>query len=445
MLCGQRVANGAELYRDVWYAGAPMMVWLYASFFAVFGSAAMWMMHLFACLYLYICAVYFNYFLLEFRPFQRLRWLPAVLLIVLESAPMQLQTIHSGLVMLLPLLYTVHILTRMGEEGVTKIETCFKAGLSIAFCLLTDYVAIGLLFGFLVLYIRLTSPRLDVFSAILGGTLVGVLCVVVYCYFQESLPMYWDQSVLYYIDEKRLTGSFLYPVHPLQTFLAILQVWGIVLLTAIAGFIHFRLRFFTYLRSIRNVEVAMSTWAIAGLISLAISYRRVELYDFLVILPPLIFYTVKVWEFASVSRYWGVALVLTLLLPVFNMYAYQPPIPAIEHRSLMYFMRKMPSGEAWLLDDALGLYRYTNPPTTLKYLDFRMAYHKLSCFGAENRKLYSHSEPDILFFKEFNTHRPRYIIDAQGRFFPTLLNRYPTLFSVYQRTIVGKYSVYIAP
>lgn len=444
LLCGKRVAAGALLYEDVWYAGAPVMVWLYAAFFKVFGTAALWMLRLCACLYLYLCAVYFNYFLLEFRPFQRLKWLPAIILVMLESLPVSLQTIHSGLVMLLPLLYTAHVLTRMGEEGVTPLAICFKAGLSIAFCLFTDYIAIGLLLGFLLLYIRLTSPRIDVFFAILGGALTGIAAVVLYFHFSGSLNDWWDQSVLYYIDEKYLTGNFLYPIHPMQTFSVILLSWGVVFLMAIAGFIHFRLRFFTYLRSVRNVEIAMSTWAIIGVLSLLVSYKRVELYDFLVISPPMIFYFIKFCEFAKVQRYWALAMSFALIMPVVDVFSYSPKKATADHNRILYFMQKVPAGETWLLDNQLGLYLYLDTQSTLKYMDFRMAYYKLACFGATDSQLISQIEPDIAFFKEFQAHKPTYIIDSQHAFFPKLRNRYPTLFDSYKSIPLGNYVVYIA-
>jgi hypothetical protein len=107
-----------------------------------------------------------------------------------------------------------------------------------------------------------------------------------------------------------------------------------------------------------------------------------------------------------------------------------------------YLAAKPHANDVWLLGHAPTVCYALHAHAPTKYLDFRMAYHKLACFAtAAERTRYSQVEPEADFFEALQKKKPHYIVDSAD-FFVTLQRRYPTLFERYKPTKIGGFTVY---
>lgn len=441
LLYGDRLAQGAVLYTDLWYGGPPMLVWFYGIFCWLFGENALFAVRVFTVLYVFITAVYFNALLLEFRMFRHLRYMPAILLLVLTAVPVQTQEMSAWLLLLLPLLYINFMLVGLSDEYYVSYGPYFRAGLWMALCTMADYTVLPLLLGFMVLYFRLHSPRLGIFFSLFGGLVIGFSGVGVYCYFRHSLGGLWDQGILYYIDKVSVPGLMTFERLERSLFITTIWRWGIPVLLAIWGIVHYRLKFFSYLRIIRNVETGMGLWLLFGALGLLVSSQRISFQDLLLLAPPLAFYATKALDLNTVNKFRFVTIILIFLflLPEFINNKIVAPADVTTLRTAL------PTGSQrqpiWILGDQPSLYHALNAYCPNKYLDFRIATHKLPCFAHPSRKQKSRLEPEALFFVEFSSDKPEYILDTR-HYFDVLRTRYPTLFEQYSGTPVGNFVVY---
>lgn len=441
LLYGDRLASGAVLYTDVWYGGPPMLVWFYGVFCWLFGENALLAIRIFTVIYVFITAVYFNALLLDFRLFRNLRYLPAILLLVLTSVPVQTQEMSAWLLVLLPLLHICFMLVGLSDEYQISYGPYFRAGLWMALCSMADYTVLSLLLGFLVLYFRLHSPKLGVFFSLFGGVFIGFASVGVYCYFRHSLGALWDQGMLYYIDKQFVPGLLSFEMLTPALLRTTLWRWGVPLLLAVVGVVHYRLRFFSYLRSIRNAETGMALWLLFGLIGLLLTWSRLSFQDLLLLAPPVAFYATKALDLDGFKRFRiPIVLLLCVLVVPHILQSPRPARPNVEVLRATLSTNPAPQ-PIWILGDSPLLYRALNAYCPNKYLDFRIATQKLPCFAPPNRNLKSRLEPEAVFFREFVSDKPRYILDT-GQYFTLLRTRYPTLFEQYTGTQVGNFVVY---
>ena len=254
LLNAQRLQEGVSLYEGAWHMGPPLLVWIYATFVWLFGNGAMSALAVFTCIYIYIAAVYFNGMLGESRFFQKYLGISSLLFAFLVSVPWYGQELNASLFVLLPMTIAFRSLIRLDENRNHNFALLFQVGCWMMICILASYKSLFILLGIMLGYIMLKRPRLDEFFALIGGLVVVFIPFILLLIWQGNLGAWWDMGVLFFIDRLGFEGDFFQTASgfPLQAWFI---SWGSVLVLATAGFIHFRLRFFSYLAQIRTVEL----------------------------------------------------------------------------------------------------------------------------------------------------------------------------------------------
>jgi hypothetical protein len=464
LLAAEKLAHGGHLYSELWHPGPPMMIWLYRFIHSLFGAASLTAIRVLACLYLYITAVYFAATISQFKPFRKFNGLSAVLLVLLCSVPWYSLQVSSSFFILLPISAAFFSILQLGENSSQNNRKMFSAGIWLMICTLSSYKFIFLLLGLLVAYLILKSPRLAEVMSLLGGMLMVLFLALLVFFYAGSLASFWDVGILYFLDLVFMEEHLLYEFDVAFTLKAWLWSWGGILLLAIAGFFHFRVRFFSYLAQIRSIELTMAVWLVSASLMLAFKYSSLELADFLVLAPPLSFYATKSLEFALAYRfrflilpaifipamlfylgYWGLAYPqgMSAFYPEqHNVLLHGGQKDNIERSSPLHEYAFQPQAEkVWIMAFRPNLYQSFGFSCENKYLDFRILWYKLPLFGQNSELTFSAQEKERVFFQEFARYPPAYILDPHENF-SSLQARYPGLFGAYKGKSIGEWMVY---
>ncbi|RMG22135.1 MAG: hypothetical protein D6730_17115 [Bacteroidetes bacterium] len=465
MLCAQRLQEGGSLYTDAWYSGPPLMVWIYYLFLSVFGKGALTAIRLFGCLYVYLTAVYFSGMLVAYKPYKRFTVLPAFLFVFLVSTPWYIQEFSPALFCLLPITIAFHSMIRLDEQRTRAYSLLFQAGLLMGLCLLAAYKTIFVLAGLILTYLFLKRPRSDELISLIGGVWVVLAIFGLQLYFSGSMADYLDVGLLYYWQRLGLGTGEMYHYFPQQSLYIWLLAWSTLIFFALLGYVHFRLKFYSYVVKIRSLESTMSLWLLAVSATILFKLNRLELQDFILLIPPVVFYANRALEFSLAYRLRLPLLVLSLLMPLY-MYAsywglvfpHQLPQlrPSAEQHSLhggfwqhfnprdplMQYFRERNVKTLWVMDDDPALYLRLGAKCANKYTDFRIAYNKFPVFRQRlQHPARTKAESESEIFRQFSHFPAQYIIDPHKNF-TFLQQRFPSLLGKYQPSEVGETLVY---
>ncbi|MEZ4777291.1 MAG: hypothetical protein R3D00_29210 [Bacteroidia bacterium] len=467
ILLAEQIAGDKHLYLDAWFAGPPVMVWVYSLFYFLFGANALFAVRIFTCLYIYFTAVVFNGMVAENKPFrQYAAGLPAILFVLMVSAPWYAQQLSSSLFILLPVTLAFYAFNQVGEDRRNNYGLMFVSGAWMMFCILVTYKAAFILGGMLVAYIFLKKPQADEFLSLFGGMFAILGGVLLILFFNQSLAAFWDVGVLYYFDRVGKMDQTIYQYQSGEAFLSWLFTWGFLLMIASIGFFHYRVRFYSYITKIRSLELTMAVWLVGVLLVLVFKFRRLDLSDFILLVPPLTFYASKITDFRWGYKFRLIILTLSLLIPVFQYLNYFGLVwektPEIFHPGkdnwlmhggtesilkgtdplLVYFKDKKITNGVWLMEYRPEILMADHLSYTGKYTDFRIAYYKFAVFEQRPLKqLMSSDEPERNIFQNFNSHLPEFIVDPKD-YFPNMQARFPGIFDSYEKETLGKYTIY---
>jgi hypothetical protein len=466
LMTAQRLLDGGSLYSEAWFAGPPVMVWIYYFFIKVFGSYALIAIRIAACFYLYISAIYFNGMILEHRIFRNYVGLKIALFVLMTSLPWYAQEVNASLFVLLPITISFHAFAQMGESPGVNYRLMFRSGVWMMICILATYKAVFVLLGLLLAYIWLKKPRTDEFLSLVGGMATVSLIAGGILFFNESLGDFWDVGVLFYLDRIGLRTEGIYHYDTLASLSAWLLLWTPAIILGLIGFFHFRIRFFNYITKIRSLELSMAVWFVGVLLVLIFKIRRLELADFILLAPPLSFYAGKIFDFNLAYRLRVFLVIITLAIPAYQYFTYwgivadffpnafKPSrsyeifhggyIPALTGADpITHFKpaRKIENG-IWVMDYHPQIHQILKAPPANKYTDFRIAFYKFPHFDKpEGFKLLSNVETEKDIYLTFSENPPEYIIDPND-YLPRLQKRFPILFGKYQLIDGGQYHIY---
>ena len=441
------------------------MVWFYTFFCYLFGGSALLTIRIFTCFYIYLTAIYFNGFLVRFKPFKHYLGLPSILFVLLVSIPWYTQQMSASLFVLLPILIAFHIITELGEDKRTNYRLMFRAGLWLMISIMASYKIIFLLLGVILAYLILANPRLDELMSMIGGLLTVLMLVLVSLFMTGSLPYAWDQGVLYYLDRLGLAGTEVYVFEPLKTLGIWSMIWAVFLFLAIWGFFHFRLRFYSYKAQIRSGEMTMAIWLVGSLMMLSFKFNRLELSDLILMVPPLVFYASKTLDFKWVYRMRIPILLVSLIMPIYtylgywgmvfpNSFALFTPRPSqvyLHGGSKMFLEKQLPvfSLESentdlgiWVMDAQPEWYHLLGRTCANKYTDYRMVYFKFPHLAGKDVSLTSAKEHEKEIFQQFSQHPPAFILDPNNHF-KYIKKRFPRIFQMYKQEKKGDFLVYM--
>lgn len=332
-------------------------------------------------------------------------------------------------------------------------------------CILSTYLAIVMFISVLILYLMTRRGALDEMLTILGGAALTLGVCLTILFLSGSLSGFIDMGVLYAVDLVRfeILGNTFRDTQ--GAFTGFLAVESLFVILAIWGFTHFRLRYYSFLVRIRRLEMVMAIWLFAGLFGLLFSGSQIQLHQWVLIAPPLAFYSTKVFDIKMKKFLYPLLLIISFIPSVF-IYASFWRQPAVENNAkskkkkqvveknitplkkdeklVAYFKNKRVKKGIWIMDFEPELYLAIGKPCATKYVDYRLAYQKFHCLPyASTHALISKVESDGEIFEEFQNNLPDYIIDKKEKgLFPNIQDMYPGLFFKYKAEEVGEYKIY---
>lgn len=454
LLVAERAWLEGPLYVGAWHAGPPLHIWFVEGFYALLGKHALLALRVFAVLWIYLMAVYLNGVVGRFKLLKRYEGLPGLMLATLASVPWPGLFFSAELLAMWPALVAYHRLLNLTETPSRNYGLMFQAGALLMLAALINYKALFLLAGALVAYLLLRSARLDELTAALGGMLVVLLALLGLLYLQGNLRAFEAIGLRYYLQRLSLTGSSFYPINTGATLQALALTWSLPVILALVGFVHFRLRFFSYVVKIRSLETVMAIWLVISLVMLVAKWRRLDLSDVHLLLPPVAFYAAHMLALRWPPRLRVLMLSLGLtglLLSYLSGWSVRFPqalswLPVQARPSWLYgpptrgqpLPPQLPAqldparraDGIWIMDHQPHWYTLLDAPVAHRYVDFRLAYYKFPPLPGYQEGV-AQGEAESRLFRAFAQHPPAYILDPHG-WFPAMQQRYPSLFATYR-------------
>jgi hypothetical protein len=457
LACAERISSDHVLYADAWYEGPPLLVWLYSSFFSLFGDAAIYAIRIATALYVYMVASIFQGTLVIHRLQDRRRYTPGVFLVILLSLPWYGLSLSTALLSLLPTGYAMLLILKLTQDEVASRSSIFYAGLLFTSLIMIDYAGLVLVLAAFVAYIFLRGFRVaEVVIGVIGMSL-GLFIVFSWLYLHDALGAYIDIGLLTYFRYSFSKAPS--PFDPDMTILLsdILFNYGPWLILGGFGLFHFRVKLFTYSIVGRRIEAIMLIWLIFGLIILLFSGSRLQIHDFALIAPSVAFYSARAWDLIA-SRWqrllsWGLLTVPVLVLYLDMLAVWQGswtlfPDDFRKRIGVSYLdvgdldnIRQLGLPEdasIWVADPTTQLYTALNARPASTFVDYRSAFHKIPYI---NPAISASGISDAAIFETIGRDMPSIIID-QGEIVPILKRRFPTKFDSYKERKAGKWTVW---
>ncbi|MEO1385647.1 MAG: hypothetical protein AAFV78_20690, partial [Bacteroidota bacterium] len=196
----QSINEGNVLYKDLWHAGPPLMIWWYQIVHSLFGSGTIIAMEIFACFYVYILALYVTGMFAAEKPFQRASVLPGVWVILLSAVPWYTQQFSGALAIMLPVTIGYHALIQIDENRTQNFARMFRAGFFLSLAVLMAFKAIFLWVGVLISYVLFQRARWDELFSFLGGSFLVNFGVGLMLFLRGSLKSFWEVGLLFDVD-----------------------------------------------------------------------------------------------------------------------------------------------------------------------------------------------------------------------------------------------------
>ena len=469
LVTAQNMLQAGGIYEFSWHTGPPLMVWIYSGFSLLFGSWALTAIRIFTCIYIYLSAIVFNGILAENKSFRRNAGLISVLFVILVCTPWYSQELNASLFVLLPVVLTFSHISQMADRSVTNQRHMYIAGVWMMIAILASYKTVFLLIGIFMAYLILQSFRIQEVMAFFSG-MFTVFAVMAFFLFRAGvLGDWWDQGILYYLDYLGLTGEGWYQVDSLEALKTLLTSWGGFLILAGIGFVHYRIRFYKYVRRARATETMMAIWLVGVLIVLVFKLNRLIMPDFILLVPPLAFYIARTFDFSIVTRFRVLALLILISIPLWQYSGYlgmafdqqlsvltpdddsslrhgNQLLHKNSHQNLLEEIRSLSAGKRiWVMSDDADIYLRANRLPAVRFSDFRMADVKLEDLRtSDSREMLSSIIPSAESFRIFQENPPALILDAKNNF-PSLQNRFPGIFGDYEHRSVGSWDIYRQP
>lgn len=460
LACAEKI-QGGHLYIDSWFEGPPLMVWIYSFFVSIFGNGALTAIRIISIIYLFISVLYFQGFVVDYRVLKRTQLAPGIFLILLTCIPWYSLQLSAPLLMLYPLLFSFHTIIRLSTSQTGNYRRLFLTGILLFAGILADYHVIGFLAGICLAYFSIRQAKIDEFFGIILGVGVGFLLFLLFLYFNGIGTEFWEIGLsAYFFNWFNGFPAFILSERN-HALTSLLLNWGVIIIVALVGLIHFRLRILNYVIVLRRVEQAMFLWLLSGLFILLFSGLQLRFSDLLTLTPPLAFYAAKAWSFRMLPIV-RTSLVVLIAIPIIllglhfaNSYTekninfistakvdewlgIEVVLPIHEKALTQYFEGKTIEHGIWVLDNRPELYHYLGASPITRYQDFSLTLQKLPYFDQENSLAI---EPDAEIFHQLQQQKPDYVIDVTGGF-AQMRKRFPSLLGMYEVEAVAHYSVW---
>lgn len=284
-------------------------------------------------------------------------------------------------------------------------------------------------------------------------------------YLSGALAAWWDIGMVSFLD-RVVNKSMQNQDYQLGLVLSSWGAfWAILLILSVIGFLHFRLRFYSYVTKVRSIEMIMAVWLVGILLALGFKFNRLDLTDFVLLVPPIVFYTAKTFDFKWVFKLRYVLFVAILILPLYSYMSYfgirfpetlsvlKPSddatilhggvVKILERKDSIYDLSKGSEGnrDIWIMEFNPELYVALGYPCANRYTDYRITHYKVPALPGGSERIFSRKETDRDVYEQFKQNPPDIVLDRNENF-PLLQARYPQLLSNYSIRKEGEYVVY---
>lgn len=462
MLLVQRMIEGNALYAEAWHAGTPFLVWVYYFFYIIFGKYSLLMIHIFTCIYIWITAIFLNGLIGQYKPFQKFPGLPAIIFVFLASVPWHSQELNTSLAIILPSLIALWSILELGDRRRINYRLMLRAGFLMGIVVLIAYKGVFISLAMLLSYLIIGKGNLDELFAFLGGAAISIFMAMLVLFVNGNLNDFWEIGVLYYFDRARVSLGTGYDYHVIEQVRSWFLTHGLLMIFLLFGWIHYRLRFFSYLAKIRTLEVGMSAWLFASILLMASKWKSVQIDDFVLLAVPASFYASRIMDFKWVYRLRIFFFIIMFAWPLYPFRYYfshkietlaTEPISSVwtaynwlelsKSLPIKNYLEKNPiNGGIWIMDYQPALYRWLGYSCPNKYTDFRISAYKIPVLShASQEDLLSQLETDRSIFLQFQNSPPSLILDPHNQFV-SLKAKYPAIGQKYERIELGNYPIY---
>lgn len=458
----QRMADGHPLYAEAWHAGPPLLVWVHYFFYVVFGNYAFLALRILTCLYIWVSAVFFNGLIAHYKPFDRFPGLPALVLSFLLCVPWYSQELSTSMAIILPSLFALQAILETGERKRRNLRLMFLAGIFMGIVIMIAYKGILIALGLAITYLIIRRGSLDELISFLGGILMFVFFVFLMLFIGGNLDDFWDVGVLYFLDRARLPLGGRYDYYAMTHLQSWLITAGLFMFFALAGWIHYRLRYYSYVAKIRTLEASMAVWLLAAVVLIGIKWNQIQLDDFILLSVPATFYICKSLEFKLIYRLRIFIFILLFGFPLFQYRYYisheieelaeDAPSSFWTGKNWQRLSNSLPikeyleenpiEGGIWIMDYQPSLYAWLGHSCAVKYTDYRVSAYKIPLLTpSESPRLLARKESDRAVFLQFLDSPPALILDPQKQF-SLFQERYPAIGRQYEAVSLETYPIY---
>lgn len=458
-----RMDQGHTLYSETLSSVPPLLAGFWYFFYALFGNDCVMAIRMFSCIYLFLCAFFFNQLIHDFRLSRDKTLFPGVLFLSAVSFPWYAQQVTGEMLMLLPLLSSVYLLIRSFEEGVKPLSLLLMVGMLTSVSVLLEYQSVLYYFAILLIYFIMRPARLEeIVTLIIGFFLPLFFCALTLAY-NNALSSWTQDSVLYRLDEFINPQLVFKPIieegHKIESLMALLCL----LLPLIGGFLSFRIGGLGLNIRQRKIESVMAIWMVVSILMLLILGLFRHDNPVIVVIFPIVFY---IWRFFMNKMNRMLHFLLFLLVfayPIFssiqfyyvrnvntysnftelntvnrNVFLHRLISPPTDLQSEIKLIQRL-SGKTypkvWMLGKQVGLSALKDIAPGIGFIDYFQFVNKLDFIPQnQSRSLFSSEWTLRDVYIRIEKEKPDYILD-DGNIFPVLKDYLPVLLKDYSLII----------
>ena len=421
MVLGQKIAQGAHLYLEVWDNTAPFSAWTYALLHLLFGRSQTAYLLVALFIVTYQCLI-FNNFLISKKAYNENTYIPAVLLGLLSCVHFQLLTLSPQLMSITFVILAIrNIFHRVDSQP--KDERILFTGLFLSIAALFYLPSIIFLISTLLVYLFFVGLKPRRYLLLLYGFAIPILLVMLYFFWIDALPEMLSQYVV----------ASLFNLGALSAgFTGLLAVLGMAALLLIAAF--FKLsRYHRYTNFQARYQQIVLFTLIAAAGSLAISFEYMPAVAWLFIPWAAFFgghFLLLVKRALFAELWFGFILVFTLLSGLGSTYGWLRFDDLYRNERLLTrstpYDQVVANQRVTILGESFSAYRHAEIATP--YLNWDITSRRLKEPAAYNRVAET--------FRHFRQDPPEIIVDEQ-EIMPGLMDYIPFLRKSYRQQ--GRY------
>ena len=426
MVLGEYMAEGNQLYRDVWDFTGPLAGGVYWVIHQIVGRSP-FIFHMLALFLVFYQASIFNWVLVQRDVFNEKTYIPALLYIIFMSLSFDFYTLSPPLMATTFLLLTAHKLFSLNDRY-TSDSDIFKMGLylGVASMLYLPSVLFFIMVFLGMAFFRVTSSR-HLMLIIFGFALI-VAGYAVYYLFTGSLIEFFSQYLLSIIT---------YPqsiIHvPLLEMVWLCLIPAVILFFAISktfserGFVNFQ----------TNCQQLMVIWLIPATLSVLFT-PRLSTYQLVVFAPPLAFFMTH-WLLLIKKRVFAELLFfiagISILFICYNsLFNYIPQIKKMNYEGLLVAPSGLKASDQKILVLGDHLEHYAENQLGAPYLNWELSKRHFN----DMDDYFNASAIHKNIIKDY----PSIIIDTDG-ISQQLFNKLPVLAEKYRKSSTEKNVYYL--